>query len=94
MDSTELERYTAARKASKGRTPNEIAKDEELEKLREFYNAVARLTIDHYHLECEHYHHAVVFPRDLGEALAKVDPEWWKLDKEAWEKHWLLHLKW
>lgn len=62
------------------------ANKEELEKLRAFYNAVARLTSHHDHVECEHYHHAVVFPRDLGEELAKVDPEWWKLDKEEWNR--------
>lgn len=58
----------------------------ELEKLREFYRAVAKLTSDHDVLECGDDTYAVVFPRDLGEALAEVDPEWWKLDKEEWDK--------
>lgn len=58
----------------------------ELDKLRAFYKAVVKLTTDHDHVECEHYHHAVVFPKDLGNELVKVDPEWWKLDKEEWER--------
>lgn len=78
MDSTELERYTAARKESKGRTLAEIAKDDELEKLREFYRAVARLTLDHDHIETADDGYAVVFPSKLGPELEKIDKEWWK----------------
>lgn len=51
----------------------------ELEKLRAFYKAVARLTTDHDILEIsDDEDYAVVFPKDLGAELEKVDKEWWK----------------
>ena len=47
------------------------------EKLVAFYEAVARLTLNHD--VCGD--HAVVFPSKLGPELEKVDPEWWKPKK-------------
>lgn len=51
----------------------------ELERLRAFYKAVARMTMDHDTLEVsDEEDYAVVFPKDLGVELEKVDKEWWK----------------
>ena len=51
----------------------------ELEKLRAFYKAVARLTLDHDHIEIsDDEGFAVVFPSKLGPELEKIDKEWWK----------------
>lgn len=51
----------------------------ELAKLREFYTAVARLTLDHDHIEIsDDEGYAVVYPSKLGPELEKIDPEWWK----------------
>ena len=49
--------------------------DAELAKLREFYRDVARMTLHHDVLG----ESAVVYPSNLGVALAKIDPEWWKV---------------
>lgn len=46
----------------------------DLEKLQAFFVEVARLTSEHDVLGDS----AVVYPRNLGDALAKVDPDWWK----------------
>lgn len=45
-----------------------------LEKLETFFKEVANLTSNH----DVHEDSAVVYPSKLGEALEKVDPEWWK----------------
>lgn len=50
-------------------------KDEELAKLREFYRNVAQMTLHHDVLGDS----AVVYPSNLGVALALIDPEWWKV---------------
>ena len=42
--------------------------------LETFFKEVVELTVNHDVLN----DHAVVYPSRLGEALAKVDPEWWK----------------
>ena len=41
-------------------------------KLQKFFSEVKDLTINHDVLE----DHAVVYPRDLGDALSRVDPSW------------------
>lgn len=52
---------------------------EELEQLRAFYKAVAHLTLNHDLVEVsDDEGYAVVFPKDLGVELEKVDKEWWK----------------
>lgn len=51
----------------------------ELDKLRAFYKAVARLTTNHDHIEIsDDEGYAVVFPSKLGPELEKIDKEWWK----------------
>ena len=55
-----------------------MSDSEELEKLRAFYKAVAKLTSDHDHLEFGDEGWAVVFPSKLGPELEKIDKEWWK----------------
>jgi hypothetical protein len=51
----------------------------EVEKLRQFYHEVAHLTLCHDHIEIsDDEGYAVVFPKDLGPALEKIDKEWWK----------------
>jgi hypothetical protein len=47
-----------------------------LEKLEAFYKAVIELTINHEVVG----DHATVSPRKLGEALEKVDSNWWKVN--------------
>jgi hypothetical protein len=47
---------------------------ERLEKLEAFFLEVAYLTSHHNVLDDS----AVVYPRDLGIALSRVDPDWWK----------------
>ncbi len=53
-----------------------------LELLEQFFKAVANLTLNHkvvYSRVDENVDgSAVVYPSDLGAALEKVDPEWWK----------------
>lgn len=46
--------------------------------LENFFNEVADLTIRHEEWKGS----AVVFPNDLGMALSKVDPEWYRKWKE------------
>jgi len=41
-------------------------------KLQKFFSEVKDLTINHDVLD----DHAVVYPRDLGDALSRVDPNW------------------
>ena len=51
----------------------------ELDKLRAFYKAVARLTTNHDHIEInDDEGYAVLFPSKLGPELEKIDKEWWK----------------
>lgn len=45
-----------------------------LEKLEAFFEEVGDLTSNHETL----HDHAVVYPSDLGKALEKVDPDWWR----------------
>lgn len=53
-----------------------------LEKLEAFFKEVGRLTVDHnaiYSRVDEAVDGtAVVYPKDLGAALEKVDPEWYE----------------
>lgn len=42
------------------------------QRLQRFFSEVKELTINHDVLE----DHAVVYPRDLGDALSRVDPHW------------------
>lgn len=42
------------------------------QKLQRFFSEVKDLTINHDVLD----DHAVVYPRDLGDALSRVDPHW------------------
>lgn len=60
---------------------------ERLEKLEAFYRTVADLTLNHdgIHFRVTNsgddqieYDVAVVYPSKLGDALEKVDKEWWK----------------
>jgi predicted transcriptional regulator len=46
-----------------------------VEDLEQFFKEVATLTLRHREIE----NMAWVSPADLGNALMKVDPEWWKL---------------
>ena len=41
-------------------------------KLQKFFSEVKDLTINHDVLD----DHAVLYPRDLGDALSRVDPNW------------------
>lgn len=46
-------------------------------KLYAFFREVARLTVEHdVVVDMDNEDHAVVFPSKLGEALEKVDPDW------------------
>lgn len=45
-----------------------------LELLEVFFLEICRLTVDHDVIN----DHAVVYPRDLGDALMRVDKEWWR----------------
>ena len=61
---------------------SQLADRQWLQKLEAFYEAVIDLTINHDTLTSsqdgvEDYY-AVVFPKKLGAALEKVDPEWYK----------------
>jgi hypothetical protein len=47
---------------------------ERLEKLEAFFKEVGDLTSNHETL----HDHAVDYPSDLGKALEKVDPDWWR----------------
>ncbi len=53
-----------------------------LELLEQFFKEVANLTLNHrvvYSRVDENVDgQATVYPSDLGAALEKVDPEWWK----------------
>jgi hypothetical protein len=55
-----------------------ISDDEavELRRLREFYQEVRQLTVEHDVIENDDVGIAVVFPNRLGSALAKVNAEW------------------
>ena len=44
------------------------------QKLQRFFSEVKELTINHDVLD----DHAVVYPRDLGEALSRVDDNWFE----------------
>ena len=44
------------------------------QKLQRFFSEVKELTINHDVLD----DNAVVYPRDLGDALSRVDNEWYK----------------
>lgn len=44
-----------------------------LRKLKEFYEEVQKLTVNHHNLEG----FAVVYSGDLGRSLAKVKQDWW-----------------
>lgn len=50
------------------------------EKLEQFFRTVADLTSNHDVLSDRAGGYAVVWPKDLGKALEKVDPEWWKAE--------------
>lgn len=63
-------------------TASERQMKSELDKLRDFYKAVAELTSNHSTVGDS----AVVFPVDLAEELVKINPEWWKLDTEEWKR--------
>ena len=53
--------------------------NEELKKLRAFYKAVARLTLNHDHIEVsDDEGYAVVYPSNLGVELEKIDKKWWR----------------
>lgn len=47
-------------------------------RLLTFYKEVCRLTWDHDTLDCGPDTSAVVYPDRLGQALERVDSEWWK----------------
>ena len=59
-----------------------ISDDEaiELRKLREFYNEVRTLAIEHDVIENDTTGIAVVYPSLLGTALSKVNPHWFHND--------------
>lgn len=59
-----------------------ISDDEaiELRKLREFYNEVRTLTIEHDIIENNDVGIAVVYPNRLGSALSKVNSNWYESD--------------
>ena len=59
-----------------------ISDDEavELRKLREFYNEVRTLAIEHDVIENDTTGIAVVYPSRLGTALSKVNPHWFHND--------------
>ena len=52
----------------------------ELRKLREFYNEVRKLAIEHDVIENDTTGIAVVYPSVLGTALSKVNPHWYHND--------------
>lgn len=52
----------------------------ELHKLREFYNEVRKLAIEHDVIENDTTGIAVVYPSSLGTALSKVNPHWFHND--------------
>lgn len=56
-----------------------ISDDEavELRKLRDFYKEVCNLTANHDVIENADVGIAVVYPNRLGEALEKVNPNWY-----------------
>jgi hypothetical protein len=56
-----------------------ISDDEavELRKLREFYNEVRTLAVEHDVIENDEIGIAVVYPNRLGSALSKVNPKWY-----------------
>lgn len=49
-----------------------------LPELLAFYREVCNLTLNHAVEHSDMGPTAVVYPRDLGEALSKVNPEWYK----------------
>jgi len=65
-------------------------KEHDKAKLETFFKKVSNLTLNHRGLSLTEsdsegkenpvYDIAVVFPSDLGKALAEVDPEWWELE--------------
>lgn len=48
--------------------------EKENEKLKEFFDKVMELTIDHDVIDDT----AVVYPKDLSQAMEIIKPEWWK----------------
>jgi hypothetical protein len=50
-----------------------MSTDDRMEKLERFFKEVADLTADHEVIAGE----AVVYPSALGEALSRVDPDWY-----------------
>jgi hypothetical protein len=51
----------------------QMSMDDRIEKLELFFKEIANLTANHKVLA----DHAVVYPADLGEALSRVDPDWY-----------------
>lgn len=52
----------------------------ELQKLRNFYNEIRNLTIQHDIIENDISGIAVVYPNNIATALSKVNPHWFHND--------------
>jgi hypothetical protein len=62
-------------------TPPPLEDSQELNKLREFYKSVAKLTLHHEDVGG----YAVIMAYTLGKELEKIDPEWYNIKESDYE---------